>query len=88
MLEEIKKEVEETTMLVRSDLVSQHNNTKRKIQIIEIEKDQPARSEEDLNGVRSARKQLEEELQSLSQKLEEEEGKPTHKKIMMFKQVR
>lgn len=88
ILEEIKKEVAETTMMVRSDLVSQHNDIKRKIEAIEREKDQPSRSEEDLNDIRSKREELEEECQSKAEMLEREEAKASHQQISIFKQVR
>ena len=84
----MKKEVAETTMMVRSDLVSQHNDIKRKIEAIEREKDQPSRSEEDLNDIRSRRGQLKNDCQSKEQELKREEAKASHQQITMFKQVR
>ena len=88
ILEEMKKEVAETTMMVRSDLVTQHNDIKNKIEAIERGKDQPSRSEEDLNDIRSRRGQLKNDCQSKEQELKREEAKASHQQITMFKQVR
>jgi chromosome segregation ATPase len=88
VLNGLRREVTESTMIVRSDLVSDRSKLEAKIKQLERLNDRPPCTVEDLERVLSLKRNLEAEIDIKSKLLKEEEATNSHPNIEMFKKVR
>ena len=88
VLNGLRREVTEATMIVRSDLVSDKSKLEAKIKQLERLTDRPPCTVEDLERVLSLKCDLEAEIDIKSKLLKEEEATNSHPNIEMFKKVR
>lgn len=87
ILNEIKKQLAEITMTVRSDLVSQRVELQKKIDEIEGYNNGEHHSEDDLEEIEETARELEEEYRSKLKLLEEHKLKKSYSKIAIYQQV-
>ncbi len=87
ILNEIKKQLAEVTMTVRSDLVSQRAELQKKIDEIEGYNSGEHLSEEDIEEIQETTRELEEEYSSKLKLLEEHKLKKIYSKIAIYQQV-
>lgn len=88
ILGHVKREVEETTKIVRSDMVKEQRKLREKLSRLERERLEPAKTQDDVDSVRATVEQLEEQTEALKGKIASASGKDGNKKLSMFKQVR
>ena len=88
IMNEIKKQLTEVTMTVRSDLVSQRTELQQKIDEIEKFDHEKSHTEDDLDCIQEEVKELEEEYNLKLNTLQKETSKKSYSKIAIFKQVR
>jgi len=85
---EYEEELTEMTMMVRSDLISERNILKRKIEELEKDKLEPTCTEDDLEEVQFMRKELEDKEKLKKEQMKKEQLKSSNSKVTIFKQVR
>lgn len=86
IMNEIKKQLAEVTMTVRSDLVSKRSELQQKIQDFERFDHEKSHTEDDLDCIQEEVKELEEECNLKQKTLQKETSKKSYSKIAIFKQ--
>jgi len=88
VLNGLRREVTEVTMIVRSDLVSDRSKLEAKMKHLERLRDRPPCTVEYLERVLSMKRDLEAQIDVESRLLKEEETTKSHPNIETYKQVR
>jgi len=85
-MSELEEELAEMTMEVKSDLISERNRLKKKIEDLTKEKLEPLCTKDELEEIQLKCNMAEEEYKVKKEELRKEQSKSSHNKVAIFKQ--